>query len=81
MALSEKLSTRPDAAIHGKPCSVGALLADETIPQLERNALQQMLDDRLWSQQMIWDALRDEGFSVGRQSINRHRGGKCRCAQ
>ena len=80
MALVDKLAAPPDAVIHGKPCSVGALLSDESIPQAERDALQAMLNDRLWSQQMIWAALRDEGFQVGRQSINRHRGGKCRCA-
>jgi hypothetical protein len=32
-----------------------------------------------WSEGEIYDALLAEGYVVGRQSINRHRGGRCRC--
>lgn len=79
MALTDKLAAPPAAAVHGKPCSIGHLL--RTLDGPERDALQAMLDDRTWSQQMIWEALRDEGYEAGRQSVNRHRGGRCRCAE
>jgi hypothetical protein len=65
--------------MHGLPCSIGALL--DQLDGTEKTALETMLSDRAWSQDMIWSALRDEGYPVGRQSVNRHRAGKCRCAK
>jgi hypothetical protein len=78
MALSDKL-TAPKPAMHGLPCSIGTLLAE--LEGAERTALETMLADRNWSQDMIWQALRDEGYTAGRQSVNRHRAGKCRCVK
>lgn len=81
MALADRI-TAPPAPMHGTPCSVGTLL--DTLEGDELDALKTMLgtrEQRGWSQDAIYDALTSEGYSVGRQSINRHRGGKCRCAQ
>ncbi|MGH9088824.1 MAG: hypothetical protein ACRDYZ_12075 [Acidimicrobiales bacterium] len=77
MALAERITKPAPAPIHGLPCSVGALL--EQIDGAERDALNAILYDLGWNAVQIYDALRAEGYSVGRQSINRHRGGKCRC--
>lgn len=77
MALAERLLNPPKPRA-GNPCSVGHHLA--TLPPDEAGALQTMLDAN-WSQDAIYDALTDEGHTVGRQSINRHRTGKCRCAK
>ena len=41
--------------------------------------LRAMLFELGWNATQVYDALRDEGYTVGRQSINRHRGRKCRC--
>jgi hypothetical protein len=76
MALSDKLSAPPQA-MHGLPCSIGSLLSE--LEGAEKEALEHMLATRQWSQDMIWQALKDEGYTVGRQSVNRHRAGKCRC--
>jgi hypothetical protein len=38
-------------------------------------------EKRGWSQRDIYEALTAEGHEVGFQSINRHRGGACRCAR
>lgn len=76
MALADKL-TAPPPPIHGLPCSIGALL--DSLDGTERTALQAMLDSTSWNATMIYDAVRDEGHMIGRQSINRHRGRKCRC--
>lgn len=76
MALSDRL-TAPPPPIHGLPCSIGALL--DSLDDAEAKALQQMLDSTAWNATMIYDAVRDEGHMIGRQSINRHRGRKCRC--
>jgi hypothetical protein len=79
MALADRLKNKPDT-IHGKPCSVGVLL--ENLKGNELDALLTMLgtpEKRGWPEGDIYDALTAEGYSVGRQSINRHRGGRCRC--
>jgi hypothetical protein len=38
-----------------------------------------MLGSTEWNATAIYDAVRDEGYEIGRQSINRHRRGACRC--
>ena len=81
MALSDRL-TNPPARTTGTPCSVGALI--DRLEGAELDALLTMLgtpERRGWTQDAIYDALTDEGYEVGRQSINRHRGGKCRCSR
>lgn len=79
MALSDRLN-QPPKPIHGYPCSVGHLLA--TLEGDERAALLTMLgtpEKRGWPATAIYDALKAEGHEVGLQTVNRHRGGKCRC--
>lgn len=78
MALADRVHN-PAPGIHGMPCSVGVLL--DTLQGAELDALKQMLASREWSQAMVWKALTDEGYEVGLQSINRHRGSRCRCAK
>lgn len=77
MALTDRIQTGPPPATHGLPCSVGALL--EQLDGIELAALNAMLYDLNWNAGQVYDTLRDEGYPVGRQSINRHRGKKCRC--
>jgi hypothetical protein len=79
MALSERIKERPET-MAGKPCSVGVLIAQ--LDPKELAALRVMLgtpEKRGWSEGEIYDALTAEGYEVARQSINRHRGGRCRC--
>lgn len=76
MALSDKLGETTQAA-SGMPCSVGRLI--RTLPDDEREALEQMLGPLGWSQNRIYDALVAEGHQVGLQTINRHRSRACRC--
>lgn len=79
MALADRKA--PESK-HGLPCSVGVLL--DTLEGAELKAFQKMLgtsERRGWPAGAIWEACRDEGHEIGLQSINRHRGGKCRCAR
>lgn len=79
MALVDHLSQQP-VPKHGHPCSVGVLL--DTLEGAERDALVTMLgtqEVRGWPAPAIWNACKAEGHTLGLQSINRHRGGKCRC--
>lgn len=82
MALSDRINQRPRPK-HGRPCSVGKLL--DELKGAERDALLEMLGDPVkrdgWSAADIFETLLDEGHRVGFQTINRHRGGTCRCAQ
>ena len=77
MALADRIQ-KPMPNMAGTPCSVRVLL--DTLEGDELAALQHMLASREWSQAMVWKALTDEGYQVGYQSINGHRGGKCRCS-
>lgn len=80
MALAERVNTPRVKAVSGYPCSVGALL--DQLEGAERDALLTMLgtpQKRGWPASEIYSALRAEGHEVGHQTINRHRGGKCRC--
>lgn len=80
MALADRLTAGRPVPIHGSPCSVGTLLDTLDGPELE--ALNLMLgtpERRGWAASDIYDALTAEGYEVGYQTINRHRGRKCRC--
>jgi hypothetical protein len=77
MSLTDRLSNTP-AKIHGKPCSIGALVS-KLGNDAEGVALQAMLYELGWSQRRIYEALEAEGHMVGEQSINRHRSRACRC--
>lgn len=79
MSLADRLTERP-ARIHGLPCSVGALL--DTLKGDELEAFKVMLgtpEQPGWDASAVYDAVTAEGHHIGRQSISRHRGGKCRC--
>lgn len=81
MALSERIKHQPSSRT-GLPCSVGVLL--DQLQGAERDALLVMLGDtehRGWPAGHIYDALVEEGHVVALQSINRHRGKRCRCGK
>lgn len=67
----------PPRSRQGLPCSVAELL--ELLPKTESAALRRMLGDRAWTDNAIYEAVVDEGHTVGRQSVGRHRRGVCRC--
>lgn len=77
MSLADRTPPTPST---GLPCSVGALLT--RLDGTELAAFQSMLgtpEQRGWSATAIYDAVRAEGYDIGLQSVNRHRGRKCRC--
>lgn len=80
MALADRIKEPPAKSLHGFPCSVGALLAQLDGDELA--AFQAMLgtdEQRGWSAAAIYKAVTDEGYTIGHQSINHHRGKRCRC--
>lgn len=81
MSLTDRINTPPPRR-SGLPCSIGTLAGQ--LDGEELAALNTMLgtpEKRGWSAAAIYDALTAEGYTVGRQSINRHRGGSCGCAK
>lgn len=75
MALADH---KPTPAIHGKPCSVGALL--DTLAATDQSELLSWLDDPSVEHESIWRSLRKAGHRVGKQTVGRHRRGECKCA-
>lgn len=65
--------------MHGTPCSIGEVYRRLEGNKAETKALDTLLYELNYNASQVWEALRAEGFEVGRQSINRHRGRKCRC--
>lgn len=83
MSLVEKLSQMAPTGA-GLPCKIGSLLQGTQLSEEERKKLAEVLDVPYGSpgrlpNTSIAAALRDEGFDVGDASVNKHRGGKCRC--
>lgn len=80
MALADRINGHTGRPTPGPRCSVGLLLA--RLEGDELAALETMLGttERVgWTEGQIYDALTAEGYRVGRQTINRHRGGRCSC--
>lgn len=76
------LATRSEAtpAKHGLPCSIGVVyeaLAGEPEELRELNAI---LYEEGNTQAQVFEFLtRDGGYTIGFQSVNKHRGKNCRC--
>lgn len=71
---------KPPAPMHGKPCSIGSLL--DQLDGAELAAFESMLgapESPGWPAAAVWEACRAEGYEIGLQSVNRHRGRRCRC--
>lgn len=78
MALADQLANA-QAPTAGTPCSVCRVLAE--LEPTDRDALLVALgtpERRGLPATVIYDALVADGHKVGRQTINRHRAGKCR---
>jgi hypothetical protein len=81
MALSERIKNPPTKP-NGRPCSIGALIAQLEGDELAAlNAMLGTPEKRGWPESDIFDALTAEGYVVGRQTVNRHRGGRCGCSK
>jgi hypothetical protein len=83
MSLAEKLQrTTPTGA--GLPCKIGSLLQGTQLSAEDKAKLAEVLEVPYGSpgrlpNTAIAAALREEGFDVGDASVNKHRGGTCRC--
>ena len=77
MALADRLTTQAPT----NACPLGRLM--DELDAKELAALKAMLGTPEvwgWTAPDIYEALKAEGHSVGFKAINKHRGGKCRCA-
>ena len=85
MSLAKAVNAGKPITHTGRPCSVGQLLEQlEASNPDEHAALLEMLgtqDQRGWPAADIYDTLRANDYYVGYQTINRHRGKKCKCAR
>lgn len=81
MSLAQKAKAGPPPRTpHGCVCGVGKLLTG--LPKAEGDALRAMLaEDSGWQHRQIASVLVDEGHTVGRKSVERHRRMECACAE
>lgn len=80
MALADRLTNH----VPINACPLGRLIEDLESKPKELAALKVMLgtpDEWGWTAPDIYEALKAEGHTVGFKAINKHRGGKCRCAE
>ena len=76
------LTTRNEAppARHGKPCSIAAVYEAVANDQAELRELNVILYEEDNTQAQVFEYLtKDGGFTLGFQSVNKHRGKSCRC--
>ena len=78
MSLADRLSTYPKRGRQGPRCHTWLLL--ESLVDDEREALAAaLLPDSGWTSSSLSSLLRDEGHSLSKSSIDRHRRGECAC--
>jgi hypothetical protein len=77
MALATR--NQAPAAKNGKPCSIAVVyeaVADDPIELRELNVI---LYEEGNTQAQVFKYLTDDGYTIGFQSVNNHRGKSCRC--
>ena len=79
MSLAARATQQPTRPIHGTPCSIGVIEEALAGDPNEAAALNAILYELGWDAGQVYEALVAEGHKPARQSINRHRGRKCRC--
>lgn len=67
-------------AIHGAPCSLGQVYRDHLDDAEEIDALDTLLYEEGNDSGVVWRELHVAGYTtVARSTVNKHRGGRCRC--
>jgi hypothetical protein len=78
VALSSR--TEVKAASHGKPCSIAKVYEAVAANKGELSELNVILYEEGNTQAQVFEYLTgDGGFTIGFQSVNKHRGKSCRC--
>lgn len=78
MPLASRQQTK--SAMHGTPCSIGLVYEDVADNPVELRELNTLLYDEGNTAGQVFEYLTvDGGYDVGFQSVNRHRGQRCRC--
>lgn len=79
MALSDRTTTPTPKPSTGDPCSIGEVYRALADNPTELRALNTLLYEQGRSGSQVFTILTDEGFSIGAQTPNKHRGARCRC--
>ena len=75
--LAELQALEANSVYAGLPCSAGTALRN--MKEKEREALQNILDNRTVPIAHLLKALRNNGFDVSERSLYNHRKKQCRC--
>jgi len=79
MPLANRATTTVKPTIHGAPCSIGKYYRDNLDDHAELAELNSLLYDEGKDAGQVWNELDANGITVARSTINKHRGGNCRC--
>lgn len=80
MALKDRTTHVAPPPIHGKRCSIGAVYEAVATDPVELRELNAILYEEGNVQAQVYEYLTQSGgFKVGFQTVNKHRGGNCRC--
>lgn len=78
MPLKDKVEVAP--AIHGAPCSIAQLYRANFADPEEIAEFNTLLYEEGNDAGYVWRKLQAHGYkSVARSTVNKHRGGNCRC--
>lgn len=77
MALQQRNRVQP--AMHGKPCSISLVYEAVAGDPIELAELNLILYGEENNQAQVFKYLTDDGYAIGFQSVNNHRGKSCRC--
>lgn len=80
MPLKEPAATTARKPVHGAPCSVGKIYRDNLHDVEEIDHLDTLLYEQGNDAGVVWRTLQSAGYTdVARSTVNKHRGGTCRC--
>ena len=84
MSLAQRLAEAKNTTNAAMLCKIGAILNNETVPQDDRKALENILNtpegtpNRL-NNSSIGKVLREEGYDLSNSAVDRHRRNDCPC--
>lgn len=79
MAFSERAKAPRTPPKTGTPCSIGEVYRALGDDDTELSGFNALLYEQGKSGSEVYDDITAEGFDIGVQTVNKHRGRRCRC--
>jgi hypothetical protein len=79
MPLKSLAPVQKQPTVHGAPCSIGKIYRDNLADVEEIDQLDSLLYEQRNTAREVWDELVRAGYQAKLSTVNKHRGGSCRC--